>query len=268
MANLKILSLNINGLKAFYNRGEGSGSLLDKLIAENNPDIILFQETKCTEDDVHYWLSEWENEWKVFANSSEKKGYAGVACMIKNNLISKCLVKQVNLMEGEYYSGRILEIAYGCLKIVNVYTLNSGSEKANLRVNWDKEFINYIQGLRDYRKVIVMGDLNSVTDEKDCYAYEAYFDIMPGVCEFEIEALKSLKKTANLFDSFRELNPETVEYSWFSYRGSSRWNNQGFRLDYALLDESLRSNLKSSEILGSPCEYSDHSPILLTLNSI
>lgn len=268
--SMRILSLNVNGLRAFYNRGKGDGWLLQDLIDENDPDVILFQETKCSPEDVAYWLQEWQDNWNIYAVSNEYiKGYAGVAAMIRKDSGLVPGLKEeflsYKLIESEYDTGRIVVLSNEEIAIVGVYVLNSG-EKEELRIKWDKKFKSFLQKIQSNRKLIILGDLNATTDEYDCYAFTQYFDNCPGVMSFEIDALKSLMKDLQLTDSFRYMNKaEDYKYSWFSYRGNSRWNNQGFRLDYALVDDRLRSNIKVSDILGSPCQFSDHSPILLEL---
>jgi exodeoxyribonuclease-3 len=55
---------------------------------------------------------------------------------------------------------------------------------------------------------------------------------------------------------------EPIRYSWWSYRGQARANNVGWRIDYFLASESLKSRMQSADI---HCDVtgSDHCPIEL-----
>lgn len=261
---MKIVSLNVNGTKAFYNRGEGDGYLLDNLIKEHNPDIILLQETKCSKEDFIWWLSEFSDYNFVCVPNKYKKGYAGVGALIKKSL-HILYNEHICINNSEYDSGRILELFTGKYYIIGVYVMNSGSDKEDLRFEWDLKFHEYLSALKYRHPVIVLGDFNSTRDDKDCYAFEQYFDQYPGCYKFEIDALNDLINSG-FKDTFRELHGDEIKYSWFSYRGGARYNNQGWRLDYALVDDRIFDKVNSCEILGKPCEYSDHSPILLDIN--
>lgn len=264
---MRIVSLNINGTKAFYNRGGQEAEVMDHLLWETGADIILFNETKCSPDDFNYWMDEWLGAYDSWATSNQyKRGYAGVAAMIKKGVATRVIdVSYPIMIDSEYDSGRIITIKFPTFYLVGVYVLNS-SDKDELRQEWDKEFHNYISSLKADLPVIIMGDMNVCSNEHDCWAFEEYFDSMPGVKSYEIDAFHKLL-SQGFVDSFRELHPEDIErYSWFSYRGNSRWTNKGFRLDYALVDDRVKDKIQVSDIIGGACEYSDHSPIYLEIN--
>jgi len=261
---MKIISLNVNGFRSFYNRSDGDGILLKNLIKTKDPDIILFQEIKCDNDTFRDWTEEFTEYNSVSYHNKYKSGYAGVAALIKKSVKYLNTFEIINLPDVEYDSGRILCIEFNDLYILGIYTLNSGSDKEELRELWDIELNNKILELSTNKNVVILGDLNSTRDYRDCYNFDEYYDQYPGCYEFEINALNNLIE--NYFiDSYRYLHDE-IKYSWFSYRGDARWTNKGWRLDYALVDNRLGNSIKSSEILGNPCEYSDHSPIYLELD--
>jgi exodeoxyribonuclease-3 len=66
-------------------------------------------------------------------------------------------------------------------------------------------------------------------------------------------------------DSFRLLNKNPNEYSWWSYRANSRQNNKGWRIDYNLVSNSIKENIYKSYILSDVC-HSDHCPVGVELN--
>ena len=61
-------------------------------------------------------------------------------------------------------------------------------------------------------------------------------------------------------DSFRHLNPEPHQYSWWSYRANARNNNKGWRIDYNMVSENLKKNIKSAYLLPD-AKHSDHCPV-------
>ena len=72
--------------------------------------------------------------------------------------------------------------------------------------------------------------------------------------------------SSGLIDSFRHLHPESQQYSWWSYRANARANNKGWRLDYAMVAESLQEKIKRAVIL-SEAKHSDHCPILVEIEN-
>ena len=62
-------------------------------------------------------------------------------------------------------------------------------------------------------------------------------------------------------DYFRSLFPDrTGAYSWWSYRMAARSRNAGWRIDYFLLSDRLKGNLKDAFILDQVMG-SDHCPV-------
>ncbi|MFQ5335689.1 MAG: exodeoxyribonuclease III, partial [Flavobacteriales bacterium] len=66
-------------------------------------------------------------------------------------------------------------------------------------------------------------------------------------------------------DTFRHFNPEPHHYSWWSYRANARARNLGWRIDYHMCTDSLKSKLQRAEILPG-ARHSDHCPVLLEIN--
>lgn len=94
-----------------------------------------------------------------------------------------------------------------------------------------------------------------------------YPDMIRGTAGFSDEERDSLKENllSNLVDTYRVLHPETIQYSWWSYRGQARENNIGMRLDYWLVSPELKSKVKDSSIL-TDILGSDHCPIMLNID--
>ena len=65
-------------------------------------------------------------------------------------------------------------------------------------------------------------------------------------------------------DSFRYLNKDPHNYSWWSYRAKARDKNLGWRIDYNMLTESLLPKLRRSGILPH-AKHSDHCPVFVEI---
>lgn len=259
---IKIISANVNGLKSYYEKGA-----YDNLVGTFSPDILCLQETKCSESKVGYWISDYNYEYIPYASSNHwKKGYAGVATIIKEDILKKVRAVSTPHLYHNYGEGRIVTVEFDDFTLVNVYTLNSG-DKDEERSDWDKLFLDYINNLTHQGQVIIVGDMNVVPSYLDYWGnYYDVIDSMPGLKDFENKNYKKLLSECHLTDSFRQLHPETRAYSWYSYSGGAREQNHGWRLDLALVSDGYMTNVKYSEV-HSKFEGSDHSPIELVLNN-
>jgi len=247
---LKIISYNVNGIRAAINKG-----FIDWL-RESNIDVICIQETKANKEQVEINLLEkigYHNYWF----SAQKKGYSGVAIFSKkppNNVIYGTKINHID------YEGRVIQVDYDGLSIISLY-LPSGTniDRLEYKFKFMKDFKEYIDDLKiRYPKLIICGDYNICHKEIDIHDPIRN----KNVSGFLPEERQWLDKFINsgFIDSFRHLNSEPHNYSWWSYRANSRVNNKGWRIDYALVSESLKKNINNSFILNS-VKHSDHCPV-------
>lgn len=66
-------------------------------------------------------------------------------------------------------------------------------------------------------------------------------------------------------DSFRYLYPDTIKYSWWSYRFNARKNNAGWRIDYFIVSDRIKDKIIDSKILNEVMG-SDHCPVVLEID--
>ena len=247
---MKIISYNVNGIRAAINKG-----FIDWL-RESNIDVICIQETKANKEQVEINLLEkigYHNYWF----SAQKKGYSGVAIFSKkppNNVIYGTKINHID------YEGRVIQVDYDELSIISLY-LPSGTniDRLEYKFKFMKDFKQYIDDLKiRYPKLIICGDYNICHKEIDIHDPIRN----KNVSGFLPEERQWLDKFINsgFIDSFRHLNSEPHNYSWWSYRANSRVNNKGWRIDYALVSESLKKNINNSFILNS-VKHSDHCPV-------
>ena len=247
---MKIISYNVNGIRAAVNKG-----FIDWL-RESNIDVICIQETKANKEQVEINLLEkigYHNYWF----SAQKKGYSGVAIFSKkppNNVIYGTKINHID------YEGRVIQVDYDELSIISLY-LPSGTniDRLEYKFKFMKDFKEYIDDLKiRYPKLIICGDYNICHKEIDIHDPIRN----KNVSGFLPEERQWLDKfiSSGFIDSFRHLNSEPHNYSWWSYRANSRVNNKGWRIDYALVSESLKKNINNSFILNS-VKHSDHCPV-------
>lgn len=245
----------MNGIRAALKKG-----FLDWLQAAN-PDVICIQETKAHKSQLD--LSQFENAGYPYHYwfSAQKKGYSSVAifCKEKPNHIA-----YGTGIESMDFEGRNLRVDFDDISIMSLY-LPSGtnSERLNFKFNYMYEFQEYITNLKQkIPNLVVCGDYNICHEAIDIHNPK-----MKGVSGFLPEERTWIGEFINngFIDSFRFLNPEKQEFSWWSYRANSRANNKGWRLDYAMVSDLLKEQITRAYTLPE-AKHSDHCPIVVELN--
>ena len=248
---MKIVSWNVNGIRAIMKKG------FIESVNDINPDILCLQETKAQDDQVREALFGID-DYQLYVNSAERKGYSGTAILTRPEPLS---VQYDMGIEEHDKEGRVIAAEYKDYFLVTVYTPNSGSELVRLdyRKKWDQDFLHYVKNLEKTKHVIICGDLNVAHQPIDLKNPKANYNKTAGYTQVEIDGFENLLK-AGFVDTFRHFYPDTVKYSWWSYRFNSRAKNIVWRIDYFLVSESLLPRVKDSFILNE-YEGSDHCPV-------
>jgi len=255
----KLLSWNVNGIRANIKKG-GMDSVVDI-----NPDVICLQETKATPDQVELNLPDYPHQ---FWNSAEKKGYSGTAIFSKTKPLHVDYGIGIEKHDNE---GRVITASYENFYLVNVYVPNSkrGLLRLDYRCNeWEVDFLSYLKELESTNPVVLCGDLNVAHTKIDLKNPQSNKTTAsnPGNAGFTDQERKSFENMldAGFIDSFREFNKEGGNYTWWSYMFNARANNAGWRIDYFMVSQILRSNLKGADILPD-IMGSDHCPVTLDI---
>lgn len=247
---MKFISWNVNGLRAVMGK-----QFLD-IFRSLDADFFCIQETKLQEGQISLELPGYFQFW----NYAEKKGYSGTAIFTKQKPLT--VTRGIGIAKHDT-EGRVLTAEYEAFFLVTVYTPNSQDELKRLsyRMEWEDAFRNYLCTLAEQKGVIVCGDLNVAHEEIDIKNPQTNRRNAGFTDE---ERAKMTELLASGFtDSFRSFFPDTKDvYSWWSYRFHARERNTGWRIDYFLVSDSIKSKMKSAAIL-TEIFGSDHCPIEL-----
>ena len=245
---MKLLSWNVNGLRACMGKG-----FLEFVQAEA-PDCLCLQETKLQAGQIDLDLPGYHQYW----NYAEKKGYSGTAIFTKREPLRVRYGMGILRHDAE---GRVITLEYPEHYLVTVYTPNSqdGLKRLDYRMDWEDCFREFLCALDREKPVVVCGDMNVAHEEIDL-KNPSTNHMNAGFTDEEREKMTQLL-AAGFTDSFRSLYPEvTGAYSWWSYRMQARSRNAGWRIDYFLLSDRLKGNLKDAFILNEVMG-SDHCPV-------
>jgi exodeoxyribonuclease-3 len=252
----RIITYNVNGIRSALRKG-----FLDWMEAAQ-PDILCIQETKAQPEQIPVFDFEITG-YKTYAHSAVKKGYSGVAILAKKEPDHVQAGMGIPAYDNE---GRFLRVDYGNISFISVYhpSGSSGDERQDFKMQWLHDFQNYITELRKERPYLVIsGDYNichKPIDIHDPVRNAKVSGFLP-----EERAWMSGFLETGFIDSFRHLNPEPHQYSWWSYRANARANNKGWRIDYNMVTDNLADKISRVAIL-SGAKHSDHCPVLLELD--
>ena len=247
---MKILSYNVNGIRAAMRKD------ILPWLQTTDADVVCIQETKATKEQVdleaiqaagypyHYWFS------------AQKKGYSGVAIFCKQEPTHVAYGTGIESMDFE---GRNIRVDFDNVSVMSMY-LPSGTNDLRLdfKFNYMDEIQEYVNDLKkSIPNLVICGDYNICHEAIDIHNPK-----MKGVSGFLPEERAWIGNFINngFIDSFRHLNKEPHNYSWWSYRANSRANNKGWRIDYNMVSLPLKDSISRAFILPN-AKHSDHCPI-------
>lgn len=252
---MKIVSFNVNGLRA----------ILQKDFVNDfnnfNADIFSLNETKLSEVKDKYNF-EPEGYHIYYTNSKIRKGYSGVCVYTKIKPISVWFGLEDHKYDDE---GRVITLEFDNFYYIACYVPNSGDglKRLEFRMQFEDDLLKYLNKLNAMKPIIYAGDLNVAHQEIDLKNPKAN-ERNPGYTIEERTAFSRLL-SHKYVDIYRHLYPDTIKYSWWSYRFNSRVNNVGWRIDYFILSERIVDKVISTDICND-IMGSDHCPIVLEIN--
>ena len=248
---MKFVSWNVNGLRACVQKGFAD------TFAALDADFFCLQETKMQEGQLDLAFEGYQSYW----NYADKKGYSGTAIYTRHTPLAVTRGIGIDCHDHE---GRVLTLEMDDFYLVCCYTPNSqdGLRRLDYRMEWERDFLDYLNRLDSVKPVVLCGDLNVAHQEIDLKNPKTNRR-NAGFTDEERQCMTTLLGSGYV-DTFRTLHPEDVVYSWWSYRFKAREKNTGWRIDYFIASERLLPRVKSAAIhtgiLGS-----DHCPVELVM---
>ncbi|MBT5231408.1 MAG: exodeoxyribonuclease III [Methylococcales bacterium] len=256
---MKIICWNVNGIRAVERKKE-----LDNLLTKQQPDIILFQETKASADKLSKDLTESET-FLQFYHAAEKAGYSGTSIWVRRSLNLE-VSWTTGMPNFEDTEGRIARIDFNNTVIFGVYFPNGGKspEAWTGKMQFYANFLAHVDALKAAGKqVIWAGDVNCAHEEIDIArpkTNQKSIGFLP-----EERAWVSEVIDHGWVDTYRKKNPDTVKYSWWHMISKARERNVGWRIDYLFVDQDTYPNLTfidyDNDQFGS-----DHCPIVAEID--
>ena len=250
---MKFISWNVNGFRAVLGKG------FDEIFNNLDADFFCLQETKMQEGQANFH----PDGYYEFYNCAERKGYSGTAIFARKSLGEPLSVSYG--INGEHNDeGCVITLEYADFYLVCCYVPNAkdGLARIDYRCEFEDAMRSYLSSLDNVKPVIYCGDLNVAHNEIDLKNPKQN----RGNAGFSDEERGKLNELldAGFTDSYREMNPDTVKYSWWSYRMKARERNAGWRIDYFIISDRLKGSIKTAEILNEVFG-SDHCPVLLEI---
>ena len=252
----KVISYNVNGIRSAINKG-----LLDWII-KVKPWLLCIQETKAQPDQVDLEAlrrAGYHDYW----HAAEKKGYSGVLTLARSAPDKVVIGMNSSAYDSE---GRVIRLDFGYLSVLNVYIPSgtTGDVRQDFKMKFLDDFLSFLHGLRKERPgLLVCGDFNIAHREIDIHnpvSNKKTSGFLPEERAWVDQFLGS-----GFVDSFRHVHPDSIKYSWWSFRSNARSKNLGWRLDYHMVTESLVDRIHDAGIMNE-AEHSDHCPVWLELD--
>ena len=252
---MKILSYNVNGIRAAMRKD------ILPWLQTTDADVVCIQETKATKEQVdieaiqaagypyHYWFS------------AQKKGYSGVAIFCKQEPTHVAYGTGIESMDFE---GRNIRVDFKEVSIMSLY-LPSGTNSARLehKLEYMALFQEYVNTLKkELPNLVICGDYNICHKAIDIHNPVSNKN-SSGFLPIERAWLDEFIRQG-FIDSFRHLNKQPDQYTWWSYRANARANNKGWRIDYNMVSQPLKQHIKRAVILPAAV-HSDHCPHMVEL---
>ncbi|ARM74868.1 exodeoxyribonuclease III [Acidianus manzaensis] len=247
---MKIISWNVNGLKAIINKG-----FVD-IIKEFNADVLMFQEIKSSTVPLDLQTL----GYQIYIFPAKKKGYSGTMTLSRVNPISVKYGIGIDAYDDE---GRVITLEFQDFYVINTYFPNAGEElkRLDFKLAFDKDFEKYVLSLN--KPCIICGDFNVAHEEIDIARPKDNVN-HAGFTPQEREWMTHFL-SLGFTDTYRIFVKEGGHYSWWSYRFHAREKNIGWRIDYCVVSKSLEKRVKRADILEKVMG-SDHAPILLEID--
>ena len=250
------MSWNVNGIRAAVKNG------FKKFLETEKPDILCLQEVK-----IHHLAREKEKfdftNYTEYWNSATRPGYSGTAILVSEKLAQPSVKNGIGIEKFDL-EGRVQTAEFENFYLINCYFPNTRGDLSRLdfKLEFNEVLLKYAKKMAEKKPVIITGDFNVAHEEIDL-KHPKSNDGAAGFHPLERKWFSRLLKS-DFVDTFRELYPTKIQYSWWSYRFSARKNNAGWRIDYFVTSKDLKNKIIDSQVLDKVVG-SDHCPVMLEI---
>lgn len=254
---MKLVSWNVNGVRAVIKKD------FHKFLESYKPDVLCLQEIKISEAsrfDAELDFPGYIEYW----NSAKRPGYSGTAILVREDSLKPLNVKNGFGQDRFDDEGRTQIAEFSNFFLVNCYFPNANSELTRLayKIEFNQDLQKHLKTLEQKKPVIICGDFNVAHKDIDLARPKEN----RGTAGFTLEECDWMDKFIGdgFVDTFREINNNKIQYSWWSYRAGARQRNVGWRIDYFCASKKLQKRIKNAYILDS-VTGSDHCPVVLEI---
>ncbi len=251
---MRVISINVNGIRAAHRKN------FFIWLQKQDADIVCVQETKAQVEQLTEEIIKPKGYYSYF-NDALKKGYSGVA--IYSRIEPDKIIDKIGWREADD-EGRYLQANFGELSIVSLY-LPSGSsseERQIIKFDFLDHFISILKKMRrQKREYIICGDWNIAHKKIDIKNWKGN-QKNSGFLPEERSWMDNLFNKLGMVDSFRVVNQEVEQYTWWSNRGQAWAKNVGWRIDYQIVTPGLKDKIRTASIYKDE-RFSDHAPLII-----
>lgn len=251
---MKIISWNVNGIRAVVKKG------FKEFLKKEKPDVLCLQEIKISDtarNKENFDFVDYQEFW----HSAKRPGYSGTMTLVRNGIEVLGEEKFPNDPEG-----RVQILEFEKFYLVNVYFPNANHELSRLdfKMKFNARLLKFLKKLEKKKPLIICGDYNVAHEAIDLF-HPKQNEGNPGYTKEERDWMTKFLKSG-FIDTFREMYPKKVQYSWWNFRSVARARNIGWRIDYFCVSDKLFKKVSRSfikdKIFGS-----DHCPVGIELKN-
>ena len=250
---MKIATWNVNSLKVRLPH------VID-WAHEQQPDVIVLQETKLTDDRFPL---------EAIAEAGYRAAYAGQKTYNGVAILSREAQEdvQTDIAGLDDPDRRILAATIAGVRVINLYVVNGrevGSEKYEYKLRWLAAVTGFVRAeLERFEHLVVLGDFNIAPEDRDVHDPEAWHEKI--LCSTpERDALGRLLD-CGLQDTFRLFEQEENSFTWWDYRAAAFRRDMGLRIDLILASQGMAKRCTACSIDKAPRRRerpSDHTPVM------
>lgn len=255
---MKIISWNVNGIRAALKKG------LAGFMKTEKPDVLMLQEIKIDDAARAKANFDFKNYFEYW-HPAEKPGYSGTVILINKSSTAAGENYRAGLGEKKFdREGRVQTLEFKDFYLLNVYFPHINHELTRLgyKLEFNRAFLNYVKRLAKTKPLIIGGDYNVACEEIDLKNPEANIG-NPGFTDEE-RAWMNKFLAAGFVDTYRLVNKNKIQYTWWTYRFKARERNIGWRIDYFCASKKTSKRIKNAFILDKVMG-SDHCPVGLII---